>query len=376
MYRDINMIISDVELFLVETPYTPFMSNGISDENEMNAAKSSRHSLESLIIKIKTECGLVGWGEAFGHALNSSTMTFLRDRIAPFLIGKKCDDIKSLMRNLSYSVHSYGRGGVVVYALSAVDMALWDLKAKFNDMPLYKLIGGENNSIELYPSLPCFDGDAELLTGFIENLIEQGYKSIKLHEHDIQCVKKLGERFSSFIDLMVDTNCIWSDIDSESYMKQSFSSGIAFVEEPVFPPENLSQYRKLSLDSNMSVAAGENICNEYEFIEAIRSNLLDVYQPSVSKIGGISSFLNIVEAFKQFGTGTLLPHCFYYGPGMLATAHLMTILPKRVPMEVPYLNLHNHLHYFTKYSPIMQLSDEPGLGFSPNEAMISKFKVY
>ena len=108
-------------------------------------------------------------------------MALLSGLLAPFFTGEECADPAALMQRAHYAFHSYGRGGVMMYALSALDIALWDLRAKAENLPLWQLLGGTRAQVELYPSLTSFDGDVAKLMDCINPLINKGYRHIKLH---------------------------------------------------------------------------------------------------------------------------------------------------------------------------------------------------
>lgn len=369
------MRITHLDCFLVRLPYKPTYQRIASKEGAFNAARSLHSTLDTLLIRVETDRGLVGWGEAFGHACNPASMALLTERVFPFFKGERCEDIRALMEKAHYAFHSYGRGGAMMYALSALDIALWDIKAQAENVPLWQLLGGQRAEIELYPSLTSYDGDVTQLISSIEGLIAQGYRSIKLHERDPQAIAAVGRAMPEGISLMVDANCAWQEAEAHDILPMLREAGIAFVEEPTFPPENLRRLKRLKQASGMRIAAGENLNNSEDFLLCMEQGWLDVMQPSVAKMGGISAMLEIISAFDATSGTTLLPHCFYYGPGLLASAHLISILPQNVPLEVPWLDFDTLLHPFMRYQPVIALPSTPGLGFTPDRALLEKHLI-
>lgn len=360
------MRITHLDCFLVRLPYKPSSQRITSKEGAFNAARALHPTLDTLMIRVETEGGLVGWGEAFGHACNPASMALLTERVFPFFKGEHCEDIRALMEKAHYAFHSYGRGGNMMYALSALDIALWDIKAQAEQLPLWRLLGGQRTEIDIYPSLASYDGDVPQLIACIERLIAQGYRSIKLHERDPHAIAAVGRAMPNDVTLMVDTNCAWQEAEAHDILPMLHDAGIAFVEEPTFPPENLRRLKRLKQATGMRLAAGENLNNSEDFLLCMEQGWLDVMQPSVAKIGGISAVLDIIAAFDPTSGATILPHCFYYGPGLLASAHLVSILPQRVPLEVPWLDFETTLYPFMRYQPVMPLPSTPGLGFTPD----------
>ncbi len=113
---------------------------------------------------------------------------------------------------------------------------------------------------------------------------------------------------------MVDTNCAWNAQQAEEILPQLHAAGVDFVEEPTFPPENISQLRYLRQLTGARVAAGENFNNSEAFALSMALDAVDVLQPSVAKIGGVSAVLDIIKHARAHENVSLLPHCFIMVP--------------------------------------------------------------
>ena len=127
--------------------------------------------------------------------------------------------------------------------------------------------------------------------------------------------------------------------------------------------------------AGMRIAAGENFNNSEEFALSMSLNAVDVLQPSVAKIGGISAVLQIIEQARDRENLSLMPHCFYYGPGLLASAHLLSLMPTPVPLEIPWLAFEQTLHPFMHFQPVMALPEAPGLGFNPDIEVLERHLI-
>ncbi len=138
--------------------------------------------MECLMARVETDDGLVGWGEAFGHFVNAGTQEILNTLVGPWFIGKDPRPITTLMDEAQRGFHGFGRSGPVIYALSAIDIALWDLAAKRAGQPLYRLLGGRDGTLDLYASLTRYRGDPEALRRNCQRAQKIGYRMIKLHE--------------------------------------------------------------------------------------------------------------------------------------------------------------------------------------------------
>ena len=197
------MKISKVETLLLQIPYD--IGGGPRAIAGQPAA-----GLNILLVRIETDEGLVGWGESFGHAVAPATKVVIDTMIAPRLIGLDPTKIDAIMLDLAKGLHLFGRNGPVVYALSGVDIALWDIVGKRANMPLYQLLGGGfRDELRVYASLLRY-GDAETLAANVEPGRRLGLPLIKLHEIEPDLVGIARDGDGPHPRLMVDTNCPWT----------------------------------------------------------------------------------------------------------------------------------------------------------------------
>ena len=140
------MKITAAESILLTIPYRT--SGGLQ-----SIAGRPSAGLNMLLVRLETDGGVTGWGEAFGHGVCPASKTAFDTLIAPMLIGRDPSGIDALMDDLARTLHLFGRSGAVMYALSGVDIALWDIAGKVAGKPLYKLFGGEARAMPAYASL-------------------------------------------------------------------------------------------------------------------------------------------------------------------------------------------------------------------------------
>lgn len=139
--------------------------------------------LEILLVRVETDDGLVGWGEAFGQAAIAATEAALDTIVAPLVVGRDAGDINGLTRQALHGVHLLGRNGPFVYAFSGVEIALWDLPGKRAGQPLWRILGGDTPArLDAYASLLSYGGDLELVARNAAQARARGYRNIKLHE--------------------------------------------------------------------------------------------------------------------------------------------------------------------------------------------------
>lgn len=370
------MKISKIEIIRIAIPFTAGRKQVNDAGQDFNAASPNLDKMESLIVKVHTQDGLIGWGEAFGHLMNPVTYSALEHQVAPFFLDKQFSDqesLSTLMKSAEYAFHGFGRTGPIRYALSAIDIALWDLLAQQEKLPLWKLLGGKRQKVSIYPSLVSYENDPAEVSKKVQEVVSKGFKQIKLHETTFEAVEAAKNALLPDCELMVDVNCCWNKQEAEAEIAKLKTLNLKWLEEPVWPVDDFDALKDLNL-KGIPISAGENTAGEQDAIRLIKNKIVDVVQPSVAKIGGISSAIQVIKAGLENNV-TVVPHCFYYGPGMLATAHLVSLLPDSIHLEVPYIQFAEHLHALTQYQPEILLPETPGLGFQINEDILQKYTI-
>lgn len=370
------MKIEKIEIIRLAIPFNSGRKKNGLEQQDYNAASSRVTKMESLLVAIYTDCGLCGWGEAFGHLINPVTFTALEDAVAPFFINRVFEDeagIAMLMKQAEQAFHGFGRTGPVRYALSAIDIALWDLLGKQVKKPLWKLLGGSRNRIGLYPSLVSYDNQPDAVARQVARVFELGYREIKLHETSREAIAAARETVGDRAQIMVDVNCPWSAEEAYQHAQSWAGLNLQWLEEPVWPPEDttaLAYVRK----AGIPLSAGENAAGDGDLLHLMASGAVDIVQPSVTKIGGITAMLRIFALARQYPV-KIIPHCFYYGAGMMAAAQLVALLPEETLLEVPWLQWTPPLHSFLDFKPEMMLPNAPGIGFIPDTQILKDYRI-
>jgi L-alanine-DL-glutamate epimerase-like enolase superfamily enzyme len=340
-------------------------------------AGEGRSAFETLLVKIETDEGITGWGEAFPHRVWKAVRSLLETLIAPACIGADPTDIAALMKTLIYRVHGVGRAGPVMYALSGVDTALWDILGKVKNQPIYKLLGGApRDKIPAYASLLKY-GDTAIVTRTTQEALDRGYRDIKVHEtgrEEITAAALLLRRHNGGA-LMVDVNAPWSLEEALAAVAPLRELGLKWIEEPVWPLEDFAAAHQVSA-SGVPVAIGENVLTPADFTRLIDSRAVDYVQPSVAKIGGISIARDIFNAANAAGVA-VAPHSAYFGVGLIATAHVSAALSNAPMVERLYVDL-TEGPFGDWYEPVdgfLTLPQGPGLGVEPDEKLLEKLRA-
>ena len=308
------MKVTSVETTIVEIPFD-------DGGRGVGITPTTWNTLEILLVRVTDDEGNEGWGEGFGYFTVDATKALVDRLIAPVLRGEIVEDIGAWNLVMQRRLHLFGRYGVTMFALSGVDMALWDLAAKRAGVPLFRLLapGANARRVPFYASLVRY-ADADLIAR--------------------TSVKDLG---------------------------------VSWLEEPVFPPEDYSSLASLR-GAGLKLAAGENWCTAEQFAAALRAGAVDYAQPSVTKVGGVTEFLRVAELAREYGT-PLQPHCPYFGPGFFASLHLAAALPEVRELEYHFVEPEAWLaHPGTPGADgTFEVPQVPGTGFAPDARVLDRY---
>ena len=361
------MKIAKAEAIWVATPFTnPGPPSGFGG--------TTWNKVSTLLIRIETDEGLVGWGEAFGHNAIPATKAAFENQIAPLCIGRDATQISALLTELQKVCHTFGRYGQSMFALSGLDTALWDLAAKAAGVPLYRLLGGATRTeIPAYASFLRY-GDPDVVAEVTAQAVGEGYQWIKLHERTPEAVAASRDGGGEDFRLMVDTNCPWTVQEADEIAWAMSPSDLYWLEEPIWPPENFHGLAELRANAPMKIAAGENASTIWEFAQMLDAGAVDFAQPSVAKVGGVTEMMKILSLCQTRNVG-FAPHSPYYGPGFLATLHIVAQTDQ--PVEFLYGKLEAPLYdgVFPPKDGMYHVPDGPGLGIEPNPDVIKDYTV-
>src|SRR5215471_13367330 len=194
-------------------------------------------SLEFALVRLEDEQGYVGWGEGFGYFTVDATKAIIDRLILPTLVGSTIEDIPAWNLGTQRQLALWGRYGVTVFAISGVDIALWDLAAKREGLPLHRLLstGEAPTAIPFYASLYRY-GEVALATSACEAALRSGFTAVKLHEIGLPEIDACRSVLGFGNQLSVDVNCQWSVDFVRENREHLERLDLAWLEEPIFPP--------------------------------------------------------------------------------------------------------------------------------------------
>lgn len=253
-----------------------------------------------MILKITTDTGIIGWGEAFGPAFINEAV--INNYFKPYLMGKDPLDIEVIWERLYNMFRDHCTKGNAIEAISAVDIALWDIKGKFFNQPIYKLLGGTPRkkimpyATGLYRNvLPT---DHKALVEEALSYKEAGFRAMKIKigfgiEDDIKATRAIREAVGPDIKLMVDANHAYNANTALKVCRGIEDCDIFWFEEPV-PPEDLDGYIEVKSKTTIPISGGEAEFTRFGFNQLIGRRAVDIVQPDCGVTGGISEFRKIV----------------------------------------------------------------------------------
>jgi D-galactarolactone cycloisomerase len=343
------------------------------------------------LVEIIGEDGTSGWGEAYGPPrLTAPVCEFYRS----LLVGQDALATEAIWQSLYNRLRDHGRKGLAVEALSAVDIALWDLKGRHLGLPVHRLIGGPlRRRVEAYATGFYRKRDGDPLAYLLEEAAERvaaGFRAVKLKlgfgiDSDIALCRAVRRAVGDGIAIMVDANHAYDAVAAIRVGRAIEELDIAWFEEPV-PPEDLEGYRQVKAALPIPIAGGEAEFTRFGFRRMLAERLVDIVQPDTCAAGGISECKKIADMASAFGV-RCNPHVWGTGVALAASLQLLATLPHNPPglhPVEPLLEFDRSEHpvrMAVLREPIEQkdgwvaVPDGPGLGIEIDRDALERFRV-
>ncbi len=346
----------------------------------------------AMLVEIQSDNGISGFGEAYGPAMG--TRAVVEELYKPLLLGRDPLDTQVLWEELYNTFRDYGRKGMPIAALSAVDIALWDLKGKALGLPIHKLLGGPfRKEVRAYATglyhrqVPDQAAAlAEEATGYAA----EGFQAMKLKvgfgvEEDVRNVRAVREAIGPERLLMVDANHAYDAREAIRLGRLIEPYEIYWFEEPVVP-EDLDGYLQVKQALRIPIAGGEAEYTRYGFRELLSKRAVDIVQPDLCACGGFSEAMKIWALASTWGI-TYYPHVWGSAVGLYASLQLAAALPPNplalFPTELLFEldRTPNPLREKLATTPLVRKGDRieipqgPGLGLELDRDLLKKYAV-
>jgi D-galactarolactone cycloisomerase len=363
------MKITRVEPILIRTPMK-------LDGTVPKSSGAPKTDIYTLLVRVDTDEGISGWGEAFANAGWMSTRAAIEHVIAPRCVGRDPTQIAQITEDLQHGLYNCGRSGPVMFGISAIDIALWDIAGKATRTPLYRLLGGSARAtLPAYASLLRY-GETAMVNRQIAQALDRGYSLIKLHENQSEILRSAKKAAGEHTPLMIDCSCPWNVEQAIAAARELADVGLYWLEEPIYPPDDHAALARLRAVSPIPIAAGENVSNLLEFKRLFKAGALSYAQPSITKIGGVTELRKIFALAESFGV-PVVPHSPYFGPGLLASIHVCAAAPRETWIERYYCDF-AETPFGEQIDPKdgkIAVPQEPGLGKDPDLDVIERMRV-
>lgn len=298
------------------------------------------------LVKVIAEDGTYGWGEGYGPA------TVVRagiDFLAPLVVGEDPLQVEAIWNKMHLRALDYARRGVLVAAISAIDIALWDLRGKLLGQPVSVLLGGRRREkIKVYATGLYFIETDDLVGKLVDEAqtyASQGFRAIKMKvglgvETDLRHARAVRQAIGGDVELMVDANHGYSLSEALRFAQLIEELDISFFEEPV-SPEDYEGYRELRERTTIPIAGGECEYLLEGFRHLLSRRCVDIAQPDICGVGGLSEAKRVVALARAFHIN-VIPHSWGTGIAFAAGLHLVStldVLPGRLRMPEPLLEM-------------------------------------
>ncbi|WP_079474046.1 mandelate racemase/muconate lactonizing enzyme family protein [Marinococcus halophilus] len=338
--------------------------------------------IETMLVKITTNHGIEGWGECLAPVAPEIPATIIENLFSSFLIGKDPRNFDLIWNTLYDSMRERGYfSGFMVDAITAIDVAVWDIIGKFNEQPIFQLLGGAyRNEIPAYVSgLPKESLQEKLMLA--QEWKEKAFYNIKLHlgysiEEDVKITSSLKNALEE-VNFMVDAHWKYSPKEALILSKKLEPYNLNFLEAPVIP-EDIEGSKFVRDNSCIPIAIGEAKRTKYQFKERLVNNAADIIQPDVGR-AGITETKKIASMAEAFNV-SVAPHLSVgLGISVAATLHVSASINNFYMLEYqptvfPIANeiLLSELHCSSGY---YQLPKGPGLGITVDEEKVNYYST-
>ncbi len=358
-------------------------------------------SFDTALVRVDTDAGITGWGEVRGalpaQCNCAGVCAVIENEFAPLLLGEDPRDISRLWEVMyntdrahfalarGHAFPNLGRRGVNVQALSGIDIALWDIKAKSLGVPVWQLLGGKRQAKMLcYASGGWAPADriAEQLKAF---LATGGYRAVKMRvgsgdgtlAHSVERVKRAREALGPDIDIMCDVHGTWTVSEAKRFCRQIADCNIGWLEEPVSPDDKVGM-AEVRAYTDIAIAAGEGEFTRFDFRDLIVGRCVDIVQPDPMLMGGITETMRVDALASAFQVRTA-PHLWGSAVGFAAGLHCAAAAVGGFILEYsagggnPLIN-ELALERFPTVEGYLEIPDRPGLGVTVDESVVARYR--
>ncbi|HKA60897.1 MAG TPA: mandelate racemase/muconate lactonizing enzyme family protein [Methylomirabilota bacterium] len=344
------------------------------------ALSDSTHGIiegfELITARVRDADGAEGVGYTYTVGTGGAAVRALLARdLAPRLVGREAEDIEALWQLMWWALHYGGRGGAQALAISAVDIALWDLRARRQGAPLWRVLGGFD------PHVPCYAGGIDLelpLDGLLrqtDDNLARGFRAIKMKvgrpalREDVERVRAMRAHLGSDVPLMADANMRWSVDEAIRAARALRDQDLIWLEEPTIP-DDVPGHVRIVREGGVPIAAGENLHTLHEFRALIAAGGVTFPEPDVTNCGGVTTFMKVCHLAEAFN----LPVTSHGAHDV--TVHLLAAVPNRSYLEAHGFGLDRYIESPLRIQERHAIApDRPGHGVGFDWGALAPLRV-
>jgi L-alanine-DL-glutamate epimerase-like enolase superfamily enzyme len=345
------------------------------------------------LVRVDTDDGAVGWGECISQWPESAVAvkTLVERGLAPLLAGADPTATRRLWERMREHTFWIGRGGIASFAISALDMALWDLAGKLAGVPVHRLLGGKlNDRVAACASMIWDPGDLDWTADEVRHAVDSGFTAIKCgwgrdpatafgtdQERDVAVVERAREAIGSDVALATDVSgrVHWTATHAIAMARRFEPYGLAWLEDAL-PPEDLEGYRRLREAAPMPIATGERDWTVEDYRLRVRSKGVDIILVDPGRVEGITAMKLVVDDAASEGV-RFVPHSWSSALNTAAALHVFAASPNGVVFEIklrPSPLQHELVSQpFDQQGGFVTVPDRPGLGCEVDEKTVDRY---
>jgi galactonate dehydratase len=365
---------------------------------DVKTAQVRAHGLQ-LHVRIYTDQGLIGHGEGTDAVTGGAALV---RSWRPFLVGQDPLNVDAIFERIrTAGIFAGAQGGQYVAALSAVEIALWDLAGKAVGLPVYQLLGGKvRDKVRVYCDSQSHHPDEPEAPKKLREIAAMGFTALKIDideakdparfdavnwtasngeiDRMVREVAFVRETVGKKMDLAVDMHGRYDATTGKRVAKEVESFKLLWLEEPV-PPENIDAMRDIRASTTTPICCGENIYLRAGFRPVLEKQAADIIMPDIQKCGGLHEARKIADMAHTYYV-PMAPHCVVSPIGSMASAHVCAVIPNFLVLEWHWIQRLALWKNFVKEGEIIEqgyitLTDRPGIGVEMNEEAAKAFQV-
>ena len=362
-------IIRDIEV------YTPIFRV----ENPVFDSSMVMRYAGSVVVRIITESGFEGFGMTFGEQVGEYIVKTLREEV----IGQDPLAFEDIWNSMFASIRSSGRKGAALLGMSAIDIAVWDLRGKILGLPVYRLLGGTKRNIPCYASVGFLSMPEDECVDMSLKCVEDGYKTLKIKigydagnniRADARRIRAVRKAVGSDIDIIVDANGIYDAATAIRFTEEASDCGICLFEEPTHA-DDIPGLARVRAATRIPVASGENEYTKYGCRDLVMANAVDVLQFDITRVGGFTEMVKVTAMSQAFNL-KIAPHFWpQFSSHILSAAAnglFLEVFPQQQGSRPGGQIVLNQPPVINGY---YELPDSPGLGLEYDLEYLAPHKV-